>query len=91
MLTEEIIPLLKQRIPTIVGYDVTSSHYTIGEEARQTGLQGKGQTAVFNFKPAFGKGDKEFSAHSALRADFGNIRPFFRGRLVVRLMYRCPV
>ncbi len=25
-------------------------------------------------------------AHSALRADFGNIRPFFRGRLVVRLM-----
>ena len=32
-----------------------------------------------------------FFAHSALRADFGNIRPFFRGRLVVRLMYRCPV
>jgi hypothetical protein len=33
----------------------------------------------------------ECHAHSALRADFGNIRPFFRGRLVVRLMYRCPV
>ena len=33
----------------------------------------------------------EKGAHSALRADFGNIRPFFRGRLVVRLMYRCPV
>jgi hypothetical protein len=31
------------------------------------------------------------AAHSALRADFGNIRPFFRGQLVVRLMYRCPV
>ena len=29
--------------------------------------------------------------HSALRADFGNIRPFFRGRPAVRLMYRCPV
>jgi len=61
MSTEEIIPLTTEKIPTIVGYDVTSSRYTIGEEARQTCLRGKGQTAVFNFKPAFGSGGKEFS------------------------------
>ncbi len=61
MPTEEIIPLTKRRIPTILGFDVRSSTYTIGDEARLTGLHGKGQTAVFNFKPAFGAGDKEFS------------------------------
>src|SRR6266850_6456931 len=60
MLTEELIPLTKQRIPTIVGYDALSNTYTIGEEARRTGLNGK--TNVFNFKPAFGAGDKEFSS-----------------------------
>jgi hypothetical protein len=32
----------------------------IGEEARLMGLNGK--TLVFNFKPAFGAGDKEFSS-----------------------------
>ncbi len=31
----------------------------LGEEARETGLIGR--TTVFNFKPAFGAGDKEFS------------------------------
>src|SRR5215510_6262263 len=61
MAPEEIIPLTKEKIPTIVGYDVPSSRYTIGEEARQPCLRGKGQTAVFNFKPAFGSGDKEFA------------------------------
>ena len=30
-------------------------------------------------------------AHSALRADFWNIHPFFRDRLVVSLMYMCLV
>lgn len=30
MLTEEIIPLTKQKIPSIVGYDVASNDYTIG-------------------------------------------------------------
>jgi len=43
MSPEEIIPLTKEKIPTIVGYDVPSSRYTIGEEARQTCLQGKGR------------------------------------------------
>jgi molecular chaperone DnaK (HSP70) len=60
MVPEELIPLTRQRIPTIVGYDALSNTYTIGEEARQAGLNGK--TTVFNFKPAFGAGDKEFSA-----------------------------
>lgn len=60
MVTEELIPLTKQRIPTIVGYDAPSNTYTIGEEARLTGLKGK--TTVFNFKPVFGDGDKEFSS-----------------------------
>src|SRR5216683_4640095 len=31
------------------------------------------------------------SAHSALWAGFGHLHPCFRGRLVVRLMYRCRV
>ena len=30
-------------------------------------------------------------AHSALRADFWNIHPFFRGRLVVRWRHTCRV
>lgn len=60
MLTEELIPLTKQRIPTIVGYDAWSNTYTIGEEARRTGLNGK--TTVFNFKTEFGAEDKEFSS-----------------------------
>ncbi|MBI5196567.1 MAG: hypothetical protein HZA10_09610 [Nitrospirae bacterium] len=41
--------------------DVQSNYYTIGEKARLNGLDGKGQTVVFNFKPAFGAGGKEFS------------------------------
>jgi Fic family protein/molecular chaperone DnaK (HSP70) len=61
MVTEELIPLTKQRIPTIVGYDAPSNTYTIGEAARQAGLNSK--TNVFNFKPAFGAGDKEFSSN----------------------------
>jgi molecular chaperone DnaK (HSP70) len=59
MLTDEIVILTKQKIPTIVGYDVRLKKSTIGEEARLTGLNGK--TTVFNFKPAFGDGDKDFS------------------------------
>ena len=31
------------------------------------------------------------AAHSALWAGFGHLHPCFRGRLVVRLMYRCRV
>jgi hypothetical protein len=60
MSTEEIVPLVKRRIPTIVGFDPKSQSNTIGDEARLTGLNGK--TTVFNFKPVFGLGDKEFSA-----------------------------
>jgi molecular chaperone DnaK (HSP70) len=60
MVTEELIPLTKQRIPPIVGYDAQSNTYTIGEEARRAGLNGK--TSAFNFKTKFGAGDKEFSA-----------------------------
>jgi Hsp70 protein len=60
MVPEELIPLTKQRIPTIVGYDTVSGTYTIGEEARLAGLNGK--TTVFNFKPKFGTGDREFSS-----------------------------
>ena len=32
MLTEELIPLTKQRIPTIVGYDTKANSYTIGND-----------------------------------------------------------
>jgi hypothetical protein len=56
---DELIQLTKRKIPTIVGYDVQAGVYTIGDEARLTGLNGR--TTVFNFKPAFGSGDKEFS------------------------------
>lgn len=59
MSTEEIVPLVKQRIPTIVGFDPVSQSNTIGDEARRIGLNGK--TNVFNFKPVFGLADKEFS------------------------------
>jgi hypothetical protein len=59
MSADEIIPLTKRRVPTVVGFDTRSRSYTIGDEARLTGLNGK--TTVFNFKPAFGAGDKEFS------------------------------
>lgn len=60
MSIEELIPLTKQRIPTIVGYNLSTNTYTIGDEARLTGLNGK--TTVFNFKPAFGGGDSAFSS-----------------------------
>lgn len=59
MKTEEIVPLVKQKIPTIVGFDPASQSNTIGDEARRIGLNGK--TTVFNFKPTFGLGDKEFA------------------------------
>jgi molecular chaperone DnaK (HSP70) len=59
MSTEEIVPLVKERIPTIVGFDQKTQSNTIGDEARRTGLNGK--TTVFNFKPSFGLGDKEFA------------------------------
>jgi len=59
--TDEIIPLVKRKIPTIVGFDPVSRSNTIGEEARLTGLSGK--TTVFNFKPVFGLGDKEFAGN----------------------------
>jgi len=61
MLYEEIIHLTKQKTPTIVGYDLFTNNYIIGEKARITGMDGKGQTAVFGFKPSFLEGDKEFS------------------------------
>lgn len=57
---EEVVPLIKEKIPTIVGFDREENTNTIGEAARRIGLDGK--TTVFNFKPAFGQGDKEFSA-----------------------------
>jgi hypothetical protein len=60
MAEDEIIPLTKEQIPTIVGFDLQSNTYTIGEAARLSSLQGSGKTAVLNFKPAFGAGDKEF-------------------------------
>ena len=60
MLTEELIPLTKQRIPTIVSYDALSNTYPIGRRLDGLGLNGK--TNIFNFKPAFGAGDKEFSS-----------------------------
>ena len=56
----DIVPLTKTKIPTIVGFDPESQAYTIGDAARRIGLDGK--TTVFNFKPAFGQPDKEFSA-----------------------------
>jgi hypothetical protein len=58
MSTDEIVPLVKKKISTIVGFDPASQSYTIGDEARRIGLKGK--TTVFNFKPVFGLGDKEF-------------------------------
>jgi Fic family protein len=61
MSTDEIVPLVKKTIPTIVGFDPVSQSHTIGDEARRMGLNGK--TTVFNFKPAFGLGDKEFSGN----------------------------
>jgi len=61
MSEEELIPVTKQKIPTIVGFDVRSNTYTIGDVARLSTLRDKGQNIVFNFKPAFGGGDKEFS------------------------------
>jgi len=61
MSEEELISLTKIQVPTIVGFDVQSNTYTIGETARLSSLSGSGKTAVLNFKPAFGGGDKEFS------------------------------
>jgi fido (protein-threonine AMPylation protein) len=61
MRSDEIVPLVKKTIPTIVGFDPASQSHTIGDEARRIGLHGK--TTVFNFKPAFGLGDKEFSSN----------------------------
>lgn len=61
MSADEIVPLVKKTIPTIVGFDPASQAHTIGDEARRIGLNGK--TTVFNFKPAFGLGDKEFSTN----------------------------
>jgi hypothetical protein len=57
--SDQIVPLVKRRIPTIVGFDPVSRSNTIGEEARRMGLSGK--TTIFNFKPLFGLGDKEFA------------------------------
>lgn len=59
MSREDIVPLIKQKIPTIVGFDREAQLNTIGDAARRIGLDGK--TTVFNFKPAFGQGDKDFS------------------------------
>lgn len=56
---EAIVPLVKDKIPTIVGFNPQSQAISIGKDARRMGLNGK--TTVFNFKPAFGLGDKEFS------------------------------
>ena len=61
MSADEIVPLVKKTIPTIVGFDPASQSHTIGDEARRIGLDGK--TTVFNFKPVFGLGDKEFSSN----------------------------
>jgi molecular chaperone DnaK (HSP70) len=61
MSAEGLIPITKTKIPTIVGFDVRSNTYTIGDAARLSSLMGRGQNTVFNFKPAFGRGDAEFS------------------------------
>lgn len=59
MKTEEIVPLVKRKIPTIVGFDRNAQATTIGDDARRMGLHGR--TTVFNFKPVLGLGDKEFA------------------------------
>jgi molecular chaperone DnaK (HSP70) len=59
MRNDDIVPLTKVKIPTVVGFDPVSQSHTIGSDARQIGLNGK--TTVFNFKPIFGLGDKEFA------------------------------
>src|SRR6185295_3536208 len=43
MSTDEILPVTKQRIPAILGFDVRSNAYTIGDVARLSSLSGKGQ------------------------------------------------
>ncbi len=70
MPTEEIVPLVKKKIPTILGFDVESGQQIIGDDARQTGLRGEGKTTVFNFKPLFGAGDVEFSAEDRKEGNF---------------------
>jgi Fic family protein/molecular chaperone DnaK (HSP70) len=57
--SEEIVPLVKKRIPTIVGFDPVTQTNSIGDQARLIGLDGK--TTVFNFKPVFGMPDTEFN------------------------------
>jgi molecular chaperone DnaK (HSP70) len=59
MTSDEILPLHKAKIPTVVGFDRDNKVTTIGDAARSMGLNGR--PTVFNFKPVFGLGDKEFS------------------------------
>ena len=54
MAEDGILPITRQQIPTIVGFDVRSNTYIIGDPARLSSLSGSGKTAVLNFKPAFG-------------------------------------
>ena len=56
---ERIVPLSKDRIPTILSYDHQHATYVIGTEARVLGLDGK--TNAFNFKPEIGQGPSTFS------------------------------
>ena len=49
MSTDEIVPLVKKKISTIVGFDPASQPYTIGDEARRIGLKGeKPQSLISN-------------------------------------------
>jgi hypothetical protein len=57
--SDEIIPLVKNRIPAIVGFDPVTQTLAFGDQARLIGLNGK--TTVFNFKPVYGLRGKEFS------------------------------
>jgi molecular chaperone DnaK (HSP70) len=52
MSADDIVPLVKKTIPTVVGFDPGSQSHTIGDEARGIGRNRK--TTVFNFKPVFG-------------------------------------
>lgn len=56
---EAIVALKDDQVPTILSYDSEQKRYTIGQDARQFGLQGK--TNAFNFKVDLGAADKSFS------------------------------
>lgn len=54
----KVVKLVEEQIPTIVSYEVESEKFTIGEEAKKSGL--KGITNAYNFKTYIGKSDTEY-------------------------------